>query len=380
MSFSKLTNIISKLSKKFPDIRPVPETTKPVTPVFTAGQYNKEDVAKLLGKISMKDTKPEKRQIKSVDIVSPSTLVKSPSKQKKEDSYKNFCVKQTLSLSPSVIAVREFNVPGVNHTFHISLDKSGRLWASDNEGNLVQTDLQGNQLQKIQTTGRQYGYHAVTQDEELIFTDSDDKVIRKITQGTTLTDFIITGNWIPFLKPGGGASFIRTGDWEPISIHFSHINGDILVGIVKVGEAKVTRYNKTGKELQNIQRDNKGQRLYRYPHYITENINGDICVSDNDIDAVVVVDKSGRHRFSYTGQGSQFRPYGICTDVFGHILVCVGISDTVHLIDQDGQFLSLLLTEQHGVSTPFSVCVDDENNLYVGQYDNNTVRVYNYLK
>jgi hypothetical protein len=87
MSSSKLTNIISKLCKKFSDIRPIPERTKPVTPAFTAAQYNKEDVAKLLGKISMKDTKPEKRQIKPVDIVSPSTLVKSKSKQRKEDSY-----------------------------------------------------------------------------------------------------------------------------------------------------------------------------------------------------------------------------------------------------------------------------------------------------
>jgi DNA-binding beta-propeller fold protein YncE len=98
-------------------------------------------------------------------------------------------------------------------------------------------------------------------------------------------------------------------------------------------------------------------------------------------ETVVVVNKSGHHRFSYTGQGSEFYPYGICTDVLGHILVCNSFpfSDGVHLLDQDGQFLSLLLTQQHGVYRPFSVCVDDDNNLYVGQYGTNTVTVYKYL-
>ena len=73
-------------------------------------------------------------------------------------------------------------------------------------------------------------------------------------------------------------AFIKTGDWKPVSVHSSHINGDILVGMVKDGGAKVTRYSKTGKEIQNILRDNKGQGLYKMPLYITENINGDICM------------------------------------------------------------------------------------------------------
>ena len=176
--------------------------------------------------------------------------------------------------------------------------------------------------------------------------------------------------------------FIKTGDWEPISIHSSHIHGDILVGMVKDGEpSKVTRYNKTGTEIQNIQRDNKGQALRTYPQYITENINGDVCVSDH-YSGVVVVDKSGQHRFSYTGQRLGFNPCGICTDVLGHILVCDTylFSNTVDLLDQDGQFLSVLLTGQQGIDYPISVCVDDDNNLWVGQRNTTTVTVYKYLQ
>ncbi|XP_065938679.1 tripartite motif-containing protein 3 [Magallana gigas] len=330
----------------------IPETSKPLPPVFTAGQYSKEDVAKLLGRITVPNTKLENRKIKPMETAS--TQLKPTGKQRKQDREK-YDVKQTLSLSPSV------TVPGVDDVLHISLGKSGRLWVSDDVGNLVQTDLQGNQLQKIQTSGRDEGYHTVTQDGDLIYTDKDNKVINRITPDNTITEFI------------------KKGDWAPISIHSSHINGDLLVGMETNGEAKVTKYNKIGTEIQNIQRDNKGQVLYSYPRYITENINGDVCVSDYNKHAVLVVDKSGQHRFSYTGQGSGLGPYGICTDVLGHILVCDDISETVHFLDKDGQFLSLLLTSQQGVDYPLSVCVDDENNLWVGQLTN-TVTVYKYLQ
>ncbi|XP_065938414.1 E3 ubiquitin-protein ligase TRIM71-like [Magallana gigas] len=340
-------------------IRPIPETSKPVLPVFTAGQHSKEDVAKLLGRITIPNTKPENRKIKPMETVS--TQLKPTGKQRKQRREKSD-VKQTLSLSSSVTKVREYTVPGVDSVYHISLGKSGRLWGSDGSS-LVQTDLQGNQLHKIQTNGGSEGYHTVTQDGDLIYTDTNNKVINRITLDNTSSEFI------------------KIRDWVPLSIHSFHTNGDILVGMIKDGEpSKVTRYNKTGTEIQNIQRDNKGQTLYNYPHYITENINGDVCVSDYTKYAVVVVDKSGQHRFSYTGQRSWFCPFGICTDVLGHILVCDINSDTVHLLDQDGQFLSLLLTPQQEVKCPRGVYVDDENNLWVGQRYTNKVSVYKYLQ
>nr|XP_011433583.2 tripartite motif-containing protein 2 [Crassostrea gigas] len=358
LSSKDLQILMSEITKSL-KIDPIPETTRPVPPVFTAGQYSKEDVTKLLGRVTVPDTKPEIREIKPMETVS--TQLKYTEKQRKRDREKSD-MKQTLCLSSSVTKVREYKVPGVYNVCHISLGKSGILWVSDNGGNLVKTDLQWNQLQKIQTNGRFEGYHTVTQDGDLIFTDKENKVINRITVDNTITEFI------------------KTGDWEPISIHSSHINGDILVGMIKDKEAKVTRYNKTGKEIQNIQRDTKGQKMYKYPHHITENINGDICKSDLNKYAVVVVNKSGQHRFSYTGQGSQFYPFGICTDLLGHIIVCNGIGRTVDILDQDGQFLSLLLTEQQGMIGPRSLCVDDENNLLVGQYGTNTVTVYMYLQ
>nr|XP_022343916.1 uncharacterized protein LOC111136995 [Crassostrea virginica]XP_022343918.1 uncharacterized protein LOC111136995 [Crassostrea virginica] len=340
-------------------IQPIPETTKPVPPVFTAGHVNKDDVAKLLGRVNVPNTKPEKRKIQPMEAIT--THMQSTEKQLEQSKEKSD-MKQTLSLSSSVTKVREYSVPGVTRVHHVSVDKSGRLWVSDWSGNLVKTDLQGNLLQKIKTSNGEQGYHTATQDGDLIYTDKDKKKIYRITPDKKINEFI------------------KTGDWTPVSVHSSRINGDILVGMIKDREAKVTRYSKAGKEIQNIQRDNQGQGLYSYPRYITENINGDICTSDYNKEEVVVVNKSGQHRFSYTDQGSGFRPWGICTDVLGHILVCDSASDTVHLLDQDGGFLSVILSPQQGVKRPRGVCVDDENNLYVGQTFTTTVTMYKYLQ
>ncbi|XP_062605150.1 uncharacterized protein LOC134279839 [Saccostrea cucullata] len=333
------------------------EATKPIMIGFTAGDFSKNDITYLLGKIHVPSTKAEKREI-SPSVSVDNTAMKPAQKQIKEDRKKP--EKKLMSLSATVTKVREFYVPGVQSVNHISLDQLNGIYVSDSCGNLVQTNFRSSKLCEIRTSV-ECGHHTVTSNANLIFTEREKKVIYRIIENNDI------------------AEFLKTGDWTPFSIYSSHINGDLLVGMAKVKEAKLTRYNKSGKELQNIQRDTKGRDLFALPHYITENINGDICISEHK-KAVVVVNKSGQHRFSYTGQGSAFCPYGICTDVLGHILVCDDKSRTVHLLDKGGQFLSLLLSQQHGVDYPRSVCVDDENNLYVGQWLTNILTVYKYLQ
>ncbi|XP_061182649.1 uncharacterized protein LOC133190999 [Saccostrea echinata] len=350
------TKLFSTFSSEEPKIQPIPETTKPITPEFTTGQYNKEDVVKLLGYMNVPNKEEKKREIRPM-IVQPHVTSSTPTSDHLEENI------HQKSVSPSVTKVRDLDIPSLKNACHLSIGKSGKskiLWISDQFGNLVQTDLQGNQLQKRKTSGG-YGYHTLSLEGDLMFTDKDNKVIKKMTPDNDVT------------------KFIKTGDWKPISIHFSHINGDILVGMVLYGEAKVTRYNSAGKETKNIQRNAVGQNLYSYPHYITENIDGDICTSDRN-KGVVVLDKFGQLRFSYTGQASNFSPLGICTDVSGHILVCDDISHTIHLLEQDSQFLSFLITPKQKISLfkPCGMCMDDENNLYIGQ-EYQKVTVYKYL-
>jgi sugar lactone lactonase YvrE len=194
----------------------------------------------------------------------------------------------------------------------------------------------------------------------------------------------IDGNKVSKLTSDGTVTTLLTTHWSADCIHSSRINGDILVGDVR----GLTRYDRTGRKLQVIEEDDKGQRLYEWPRYITENKNCDIWTSDWGKRTVVVVDESRRHRFNYkgrqsvhTGRQSGFIPCGICTDVHGQVLLCDWGNDSVHLLDQDGHFLSLLLTpEQHRIRYPWALCVDDQHNLYLGQRDSNTINVYRYLQ
>ncbi|XP_062599282.1 uncharacterized protein LOC134260749 [Saccostrea cucullata] len=342
LSQTKPPPFTSSISEKL-KIRSIPELPRLATPVFTACQYNKDDVAKLLGKIDISDSNRENRHIESLET---STSALTMATMNPEDKRTKYDDEQRMILSSAVSKIRKFEVPCIVSSFHMSLDKSGRLWVSDNEGFIIQTDLQGNRLKKIPAGVGYPGFH-------------------------TVSGVIVDGTISPF---------INTRDWKPVSIYSSHINGNLLVGMLKGRETKITRYSSSGKELQNFQKDKKGQNMYSEPHYIVENINGDICVSDYDKKAVVVVNKSGQHRFSYRGQKARIWPAGICTDVLSHILVCDSMSNTVHLLNQDGQFLSLLLTPQQAITNPRSVCVDDENNFYVGQWNTNIVTVFKYLQ
>ena len=158
-----------------------------------------------------------------------------------------------------------------------------------------------------------------------------------------------------------------------------------MVGMYNFGTltGKVILYSDQLHPVQTIQHDNTGHEMYRYPQYITENRNRDIIVSDLDR-GVVVTERGGRHRFSYTGppSGSRLLPRGICTDALSHILVCDVNTHTVQMIDKDGHFLSLLLTpQQHGIDRPHSLNYDDKTHLlWVGSLYNNTVCVYRYIQ
>ncbi|XP_061171073.1 uncharacterized protein LOC133180616 [Saccostrea echinata] len=301
-------------------------------PIFTLGTLNKDEIAKQLGKIE-------------IDLSGRFKL-------------------------SSVTKVNEVTCRG-HKTFHLSLLHPQKIWASDSLGYLIQYDMVGNILQKISTSMREkQGNHTVTKEGELLYTDIDKNTVYRVTSDMSINKLVETGSWVP------GA------------IYSSPINGHILVGMGTKSDNKVTRYNREGRKLQDIQWDEEGQTLYQSVNFITENNNGDICTSDSRAKKVVVVTKLGEYRFSYSGNESQYRfcPYGICTDVLGHILVCNSHiwynenCSSIHLLNINGQFLSLLLTSEQYPAYYFTLCIDNQHNFWVGGWNSSTVSVYKYLQ
>lgn len=202
------------------------------------------------------------------------------------------------------------------------------------------------------------GQHTINSNTELIYIHVDEK-----DNIMVLCNDMVTA--ITFIE-------YTDSTWHPKSIYCSPYSGDLLVGMLDYDtlRGKVIRYNQIGKKTQIIHRDNTGEELFSCPHYIADNINGDIVVSDcgsEDCGAVVVTAREGKHRFSYTGHpsGSELRPRGICIDVMSHILVCDYFTKTIHILSKDGQFLSHIQTKiSYGKKfSPCSLCYDVRTHL-----------------
>ncbi|XP_061167231.1 uncharacterized protein LOC133176077 [Saccostrea echinata] len=285
---------------------------------------------------------------------------------------------QLLRMMTKADLQKSVKVTDISYGRHISLVTPNKFWVSD-WTNLILTDTSGETLQCVTDKDESGGVHTVSNAGELIYIDSKTNIVKILTDSRTKVKLIKI-----------------IDSWRPRSLYFSSFSGDLLVGMSRYYTdiiGKVTRYDSTGQEIQTVQFNNKGQPLFGDPKYLTQNCNGDIIVSDYILRAVVVTDSGGNHRFSYTGPplgsglvrpGSGLQPAGICTDGLSHILVCDTFNDTIHIIDKDGHFLSLLLTKQESINKLYGLCYDYKTHLlYVGRGSSDCtdiVSVYRYIQ
>lgn len=145
-------------------------------------------------------------------------------------------------------------------------------------------------------------------------------------------------------------------------------------------ETRIVRYY-GDIEKQIIESNDKGRPLYLPGHYrkfLCENGNLDVCVTDSDAGALVVVNQAGILRFIYTGFSTNHRKLwltGIATDSQCQILTADLNKKCIHIIDQDGQFIRYIDMELY---TPWSLCTDSKDNLFVTHTDTHVVRKIQY--
>lgn len=298
---------------------------------------------------------------------------------------------------------QSFRANELRSCHHISCVTSDRIWVNDGYGKSILINTAGNIIHSTEDLCKNTftGLQTVNTEGELIYIDAKYN-INKLSKSFCTTHSIIE-------KP--------QSEWRPHSVYSSNLNGDLLVVMIKFdsktgfkikrkkeaendkniprdhtgqkfysgrsGIGKVIRYNQSGQQKQTILHNSCGFYMYRNPSRITENINGDVVVSDSDWPgAVFVTDSGGKYRFTYTGHplGPSLMPWGICTDALSHIFVCDASTQSIQVIDSNGQYQKHLLIRPLGILSPCGLAYNFNTHcLWIGSTDMTKICVYRYI-
>ncbi|XP_048778022.2 uncharacterized protein LOC125681824 [Ostrea edulis] len=241
-------------------------------------------------------------------------------------------------------------------------------WVSGADKIVRRVDIHGSVRDTVTTTCKPWPSDIkVTRQGELVYCDVNNRTLNIVRHGRT-------------------EALITTPQcWKPGKLCCTE-SGDILVCMYTTDyrQHKIVRYQGHTVE-QEIDRDEDGEPIYkggRYPLYVMENNNGDICASNSNADIVVVVDKSGRVRFRYDSTPARrkisFNPRHIVTDSMSRIIVTDWNNACLHILDQNGQFLRCV--DNCGLHNANGLSVDNEGRLWVGLAISGEVKVIQYMK
>ena len=243
-------------------------------------------------------------------------------------------------------------------------------WIYGDNKTITRIDIHGTVRDTVTTPCLQCpGGISVTKWRELMYSDHNRGVVNIVRRGKSETLITAPRGWTP-----GKLCCTSSGD---ILVH-------MYKGTGPQTKNKIIRYQEHNIK-QEINKDGKGNPIFKggqYSLFMSENNNGDICVSDGNADTMVVVDKNGRVRFLYDGTPARrewsFDPRYIVTDVLSQIIVLDYNNNCLHILDQNGQFLRCV--EDCGLDKPYGLSVDSEGRLWVGLIDTWEIKVLKYLE
>ncbi|XP_078330451.1 uncharacterized protein LOC144624495 [Crassostrea virginica] len=241
-------------------------------------------------------------------------------------------------------------------------------WIYGQNKTITRIDINGTVRDTVTTTCVQWPDGiSVTRGGGVIYSDKNSGTVNIVRHGKSET--LIT-------TPQG---------WRPWRLSCTR-SGDILVHVYKViyfqRKNKISHYQ--GQNIkQEINNDVQGNPIFKdgqYSLFMSENNNGDVCVSDLKADTVVVVDNTGKVRFRYDGTPARreksFAPRDIVTDALSQIIVTDIKNNCLHILNQNGQFLRCV--DDCGLERPYGLSVDSEGRLWVKSFNTGKIKVIQY--
>ncbi|XP_056004031.1 tripartite motif-containing protein 45-like [Ostrea edulis] len=338
-------SLASTYKSRNSEFRTLPPKVRATLPHFTPQKINTDQLREMFGSLS-----PLSINTEHGDTIKSAEALSSPP------------VKPLLD-GPRLTAT--INTGYECGLYSVSCLSEDQVWTRGGNETMKLLNLKSKVLTSIQTKSGNWPEDiAVTQDGDLVYTDYSNQTVNLIKNKKIQTVISLHG-------------------WLPRNVCCTACN-DLLVTMVSDDrkQSKVVRYSGSTQK-QSIQFDDQGRPLYSsggYTKYISENKNLDICVADLSAGAVVVVNQSGKLRFRYTGHPSNteqsFKPADITTDSQSHILTADYNNDRIHILDLDGQFLRYIHCD---LDTPYGLCVDIRDNLFVAECNTAKVKKIQYL-
>lgn len=270
---------------------------------------------------------------------------------------------KSLLPEPELIATIKTNCKQLKGICH---NEDDRVWIYGTDEILREVDITGT-VQNCITAISKNSQKDIAKNKmgEIVYSHLSDECVNIVREGK-ISKLLDLSGWIPF-----GVTFNADDDLMVCMRREDY--QESKVGIFSQGKLKKEiQFDETGKPLFSASRNNM---------YIKENANRDICVSDWNACAVIVLKSSGELRFRYTGNLSrsfkQFYPHGIVTDNYCRILVVDRKNDCLHVIDRNGKFLTYITCS---LQDPYVLSMDPDENVWVGEYDTGCVKVIRYLE
>ncbi|XP_052699642.1 uncharacterized protein LOC128177118 [Crassostrea angulata] len=264
--------------------------------------------------------------------------------------------RRTLKV-PKVTSVIDTGFPAdenQNRLLDMAVTDDNKVWMGGASRELKLFDLQGHLQHTVSIND--HGVYICMYNKHVVYINQPNKAVRMISD----TDSVVT--------------MFTTEDWVPFGVT-SAASGDLLVCLLKDDQNKVVRYSSTGTVLQEIQYDSQCLPLYKDATYVTENVNGDIIVTDFKKNAVIAVDRLGIFRYSYSGvTGSR-----VTTDSVGHVIVTDYLGNKIHMLDRDGRFLRYIIPEG-GMYIARAVCILGDGEMMVGECKTGIAKIVKFLE